>query len=138
MKKENDELLCARYPKIFCDRHGDMTKTLMCWGFECGDGWFEILDTACSQIQVHLDKNLDVHQVVAVQIKEKFGTLRFYYDGGDDTVQDIVDAAEQATHTTCELCGQRGTTRGGGWIQTLCDECNLDGKLQKDFRKNSK
>jgi hypothetical protein len=38
MKQELDEQLCAKYPKIFVNRHADMKTTAMCWGFECGDG----------------------------------------------------------------------------------------------------
>ena len=42
MRKELDEKLCEKYPLIFKNRHADMTETAMCWGFECGDGWFNI------------------------------------------------------------------------------------------------
>lgn len=144
MKKELDEALCSKYPKIFKDRHGDMKETLMCWGFECGDGWYKILDSLCGQIQHHIDwshknKEFDlkwnrehpdeprevrepVTQVVAVQIKEKFGGLRFYYDGGDDQIFGMVRMAESWAANTCEECGESGTMRSGGWIRTLCDK----------------
>lgn len=56
-----------------------------------------------------------------VQIKEKFGGLRFYYDGGDDQIQGMVTMAELWAHRTCEKCGNRGEQREGGWIRTLCD-----------------
>jgi hypothetical protein len=143
MRKELDEALCAKYPKIFKDRHGDMKETLMCWGFECGDGWYQILNSLCGQIQHHIDwsyKNQEwdlkwneehpeeqrsvrepVPQVVAVQVKEKFGGLRFYYDGGDDQVYGMVRMAESWAAHTCEECGSPGKQRGGGWIRTLCD-----------------
>ena len=60
-------------------------------------------------------------QVTANQIKEKFGTLRFYYSGGDDYVDGIVRMAESMTAVTCEECGAPGTTGGRGWISTLCE-----------------
>jgi CDGSH-type Zn-finger protein len=47
MKKELDEALCAKYPLIFKDRNADMRMTAMCWGFECGDGWYNIIDVLC-------------------------------------------------------------------------------------------
>ena len=47
MRKELDEKLCEKYPLIFKNRHADMTETAMCWGFECGDGWFNIIDVLC-------------------------------------------------------------------------------------------
>jgi len=47
MKQELDEALCAKYPLIFKDRNADMRMTAMCWGFECGDGWYNIIDVLC-------------------------------------------------------------------------------------------
>jgi hypothetical protein len=64
----------------------------------------------------------EVPQVVAAQVKEKFGTLRFYFDGGDDYVRGLVAMAESMSTVTCEECGNPGKQRGGRWIQTLCDE----------------
>ena len=55
MKNELDETLCAKYPKLFRDRHAPMTVTCMCWGFDCGDGWYNIIDVLCSNIQHHID-----------------------------------------------------------------------------------
>jgi hypothetical protein len=63
-----------------------------------------------------------VEQVVAIQIKEKFGTLRFYCVGGDDYTQGVLDLAERMSGVTCERCGAPGETRNGGWIRTLCDQ----------------
>jgi hypothetical protein len=144
VKTELDKALCAKYPKIFCDRHADMKETAMCWGFECGDGWYQILDSLCANIQSHIDwshKNHawdlqwneehpeeqrpvrePVHQVVATQVKEKFGGLRFYYNGGDDVIDGMVRMAESWAVNTCETCGNLGTMRHGGWIRTLCDK----------------
>jgi len=55
MKKELDEALVAKYPKIFKYRHAPMTHTAMCWGFDCGDGWYNIIDVLCGNIQSHVD-----------------------------------------------------------------------------------
>jgi len=131
MKPELDELLCQRYPKIFANRHGDPKKTLMCWGFECGDGWFNIINQLCANIQHHVDwaqeqkekygRGEGCSQVVAVQIKEKFGTLRFYTDGGNDQTYGMTRMAESMSAVTCEECGAPGTRRGRSWIYTACD-----------------
>ncbi len=144
MRSDLDKSLCSKYPKIFANRHADMTKTAMCWGFECGDGWYQILDSLCSNIQHHIywrhknhqfdldynQKNPNeqrnvrepIPQVVAVQVKEKFGGLRFYYNGGDEQVFGMVRMAESWASVTCEECGVPGSTRSGGWIRTLCDK----------------
>ena len=133
MKKELDQRLCEKYPKIFANRHAPMTETAMCWGFECGDGWYNIIDHLCANIQHYTDWNNENHakgykqykqvpQIVAVQVKEKFGTLRFYTDGGDDYINGMIRMAESMSAVTCEECGSPGQQRHGGWIRTLCDK----------------
>ncbi len=62
-----------------------------------------------------------VPQVTVVQVKEKFGTLRFYYNGGDTYIDAMVSFAEAMSACTCERCGAPGVIRGGGWVRTLCD-----------------
>jgi hypothetical protein len=177
MKQELDKLLCERYPKMMVNRNKDMKETCMCWGFECGDGWFNILDQLMGSIQHHIDwrdkqragaikynematqakaGNFDlfeedmkalpndeykekrlgeivagdfrsvpesIPQVTLDQVKEKFGTLRFYYSGGDDYISGMVSLAESMTGVTCESCGNIGESRGGGWIHTYCTPC---------------
>jgi hypothetical protein len=56
------------------------------------------------------------------QIKEKFGGLRFYYQGGDEYISGLETMAEIWAGRTCETCGEKGERRGGGWIRTLCDK----------------
>lgn len=63
-----------------------------------------------------------VNHVIVHQIKEKFGGLRFYYEGGDEQVFGMVRMAEAWASRTCEQCGEPGTLRPGGWVQTLCDK----------------
>jgi hypothetical protein len=126
MKKELDEYLCKVYPKMMVNRNKDMKETCMCWGFECGDGWFQILNQLMGNIQHHIDwknrKEEVVPQVTLDQVKEKFGTLRFYYTGGDDYIRGMVTMAESMSGVTCETCGKPGTQTSGGWIKTVCVE----------------
>ncbi len=106
------------YPKMFARQYG---------GVAVGDGWLPIIQVLCSHIQTHIDwrnktKEGSVTQVVVEQIKEKFGGLRFYYQGGDDYIDGLVSMAESWAARTCETCGHLGSRRSGGWIRTLCDE----------------
>ena len=73
-------------------------------------------------------------QVVAVQVKEKFGTLRFYYEGGDDKIDGMVRMAESMSAVICEQCGAPGTTGGTRWISTLCEthRAEREAKYAKD------
>jgi hypothetical protein len=109
-----------RFPKMFSQPYG---------GFAVGAGWWPIIESLCANIQHHTDwwntNRQDrpvVEQVVVEQIKEKFGGLRFYYQGGDDNVTGMVRMAEAWADHSCEECGAPGTRRSGGWIKTLCDK----------------
>jgi hypothetical protein len=62
-----------------------------------------------------------IPQVTLDQVKEKFGTLRFYYTGGDDEISGMVRMAESMSGVTCEECGSPGETKGNGWLVTLCE-----------------
>lgn len=55
MNEKLDGLLCEKYPKMMVNRDKHMMETCMCWGFECGDGWFNILDQLMGDIQHHID-----------------------------------------------------------------------------------
>jgi hypothetical protein len=107
-----------KYPKMFANPYG---------GFAIGEGWWPIIESLCANIQSHTDwwnKNREtrpvVEQVVVAQIKEKFGGLRFYYEGGDEQISGMVRMAEAWASHACEECGAPGTLGGKGWIKTLC------------------
>lgn len=144
MKEELDSYLCKTYPKLFVNRDLPMTETAMCWGFSCGDGWFNIINQLCANIQHVIDWSIQrnesalkwnaenpddlrdvpkiVQQVTVDQVKEKFGGLRFYYSGGDDKISGMVSMAESMASVTCEECGNAGEGRYGSWLRTLCDK----------------
>jgi hypothetical protein len=141
MKQELDKLFCEKYPKMMVNRTKPMMETCMCWGFECGDGWCNILDQLMGNIQHHIDwKNRQgevVAQVTLDQIKEKFGTLRFYYTGGDDEISGMVRMAESMSGVTCEECSAPAKTHGPGWIRTICEPCEQarEAKRAKDMEE---
>lgn len=125
----------SNFPKIFNDPYG---------GFAVGPGWWPILESLCANIQSHIDwqnKNHEKHsvvpQVVVEQIKEKFGGLRFYYQGGDDTIHGMVCMAEAWADRSCEECGAPGVRRGGGWVRTLCDIHEQTRQLEMKKRFNN-
>lgn len=121
MDARYDNLLCGRYPMIFRDRHASMQCTAMCWGFACGNGWFPLIDTLCAEIQRHVDA-AHVQPVVAVQVKEKFGSLRFYANGGDEYTRGLIWLADALSGYICEQCGAPALSSGDGWIVTHCAE----------------
>jgi hypothetical protein len=117
----------TEYPKMFSEPYG---------GFAISEGWWLIIERLCANIQHHLKwKNKEsevVPQVVVRQIKEKFGGLRFYYDGGDDEISGMVRMAESWADHTCEKCGNKGERRSGGWIRTLCDVHEAEYQARKN------
>lgn len=54
MREELDKKLVENYPHMFQNRYKSMQETCMCWGFECGDGWYHILDSLCANIEHHV------------------------------------------------------------------------------------
>ena len=169
MKRELDEALCARYPLIFKDRNADMRTTAMCWGLDCGDGWYNIIDVLCGLLtseyrgaqsryefikdrvdqpqwegskDIITQEKIDDAKVrmdeeaakvpVAVQVKEKFGGLRFYVQAATDKHYQYISFAESMSHRTCEQCGAPGKTYTNGWHQTLCDiHAEMHGKTEE-------
>jgi len=137
MKQELDEYLCKVYPKMMGNRNLPMTETAMCWGFECGDGWFNILNQLMGNIQNHIDwqnRNGEVvPQVTVDQVKEKFGTLRFYYTGGDDYIRGMVALAESLSGVTCESCGNPSEVQNdSGWMRSICNSCEEKREAERD------
>lgn len=178
MKPELDKALCEKYPKIFANRHADMKTTAMCWGFECGDGWYHIIDALCEsfthsyttvktleldgrkmpedikydnpEYNSYLWSHNGCANVIATQVKEKFGTLRFYYytmRSDEDSIMakkypntasailneqylytiGLVRMAEIMSSRVCEETGQIGElhslgTGPGAWLKTLNKE----------------
>ena len=178
MNQELDAALCAKYPKMFVNRNKSMQETCMCWGFDHGDGWYNIIDQLCGNIQHHIDwsvkqrdfaityndmmlqararnwvpfeeyyksyteksreeKRIEIlqlnfrdvpeliPQVTVDQVKEKFGTLRFYITGGDEYISGLVSMAESISGVTCEECGNLGERKSGGWVHTICEPCEI-------------
>ena len=84
---------CEEYPKIFVQHSLPMTQTAMCWGCDCGDGWLNLIDDLCEKLQSQTDKH-GAPQLEALQVKEKFGGLRFYVRGSNDAQHALIGMAE--------------------------------------------
>ncbi|WP_445147260.1 hypothetical protein [Dyella sp. Tek66A03] len=126
MNPENTQRLLSDFPELYRSQRIDPlrqhTLTLVSyWGFECGDGWMDLIYGLSQAIELHA-KSVGM-DIVATQVKEKFGTLRFYVDGGDDVIRRLIDAAEHESEFTCESCGAPGTLVRKGRFSTLCESC---------------
>lgn len=113
----------------------------MCFGFECNDGWFGIIKKLCQELKALKPKGL-----VVTQVKEKYGGLRFYYNGPSGSekltkqVEKLVRGAEAKSLVTCEDCGKKGRhgeTTYGYWVYTCCKEHEPEGfRAYVDIKKS--
>ena len=120
MSPEHDALLCERYPALSAERQFSTSVTPMAWGFTCGDGWFDLIDELYERLQEAVEAGR-FPQPVATQVKEKFGTLRFYLSASNPEIRRLVEEAERRSEVTCEVCGHRGVLRRPFGVETLCD-----------------
>lgn len=121
MSPNLDKQLVEKYPKIFSQKIF----------FECGDGWFGLIDKLCHYLQFNIDHNSHVKgvegstrypQVVATQVKEKFGTLCFYARNASYEQDGLIGFVEYLSGSVCEVCGAPGKSNSEGWIKVRCDE----------------
>ncbi|UFW48180.1 MULTISPECIES: hypothetical protein [Bradyrhizobium] len=90
---------------------------------ECDAGWRDLLDRLCVRIRTAVQTDRGTFRFS--QIKEKYGTLRVYWDGrlspeADAKVEEAIDLAEARSAVTCEVCGEPGVLHGPGWFTTRC------------------
>lgn len=73
-----------------------------------------------------LCKEYKSNRPMASQVKEKFGTLRFYMTTSTLEMGKLIDEAEELSAKTCEECGKPGNLRKKHyWVYTACDECDI-------------
>ena len=108
MSPDLDRALCDRYPLIFADRYAPESQTALCRGFECENGWYFLVDVLCHELQSETECG-DAPQVVATQVKEKLGSLRFrvrgYVHGASEKQWTMIKFAQALSLHICELCG---------------------------------
>ena len=79
MRKELEQRLVERWPTWF-NTGGDIRYTAMPWGFAHDDGWFDLLWRLCEDLEplvAQLEQDSG-QKFEVLQVKEKFGGLRFY------------------------------------------------------------
>ncbi len=144
MREDLENKLYETYESILvdkCEHSGKVTKCHL----DIGSGWYDLVATICNGILTHEDSikawneilkkrgepEKEFHPVKAVQIKEKFGGLRFYVSGGDEFIRGVIFTAEAMSRKICENCGERGKTSNEGWMVTLCDKHHEERRWRK-------
>ena len=128
MRKELDEALVNDFPLTFA-RNANGREPWSMFGFECGDGWepsirktAEKLEPLIKAVKEKDPEAYDAGYYRTAQLKEKYGTGRWYLSGGTDEMQNLVEAWETETENICEQCGAPGKLRGQMWYYTACFE----------------
>ena len=120
MKIELQETLYAKYPELFQRRTEPLTRSLMGFGLEVSDGWYNLIYEMCKHL-AHLAE-LEASPVIFSQIKEKFGGLRAYTEGSTELQDIVINYYEDRSYRVCETCGDDGQIRNSKfWLRTLCD-----------------
>jgi len=88
---------------------------------ECGPGWNQLIDDLDRDLRA-IDPDYTI-----LQIKDKFGSLRYYASASKPELSDLlgarIDRAEWLSVVTCENCGKAGQLRDLSWMRVLCDDC---------------
>ena len=85
----HDEMI-TKWRSLFTDEYGEYTLTYL----EIPESWYPLVDMLCTQIQNHLVKTPEAGFFYVVQIKEKFGGLRFYANTQDPHIEGMIRMAE--------------------------------------------
>ena len=147
MNEDLQKQLYELGPILYQEKDLPMQQTCMCWGFECPDSWFDLLKELTIELETSINnKYKGKYECVAQQVKEKYGSLRFYGEikilienpTKDDLslskklyeqFQELVDKAEYKSEKICCECGKPATKISSGWIAHFCDECATKFKL---------
>jgi hypothetical protein len=122
-----DEDLFEIWPKLF--------KKDKCWNLSFGTGWYKIIEDLCNKISLVIDSlpEYEQEELYVVQIKEKFGGLRFYMSFYNKDIEDLIKEAEILCYKTCEFCGEPGEIKNkdnAWWVKVRCDKCQQEYDLK--------
>jgi hypothetical protein len=129
LSPEHALALLEKYPVLYREAWvmpTNIASRFACGGFEIGDGWFRIVD----RLSARLAKDTALH---VVQIKEKYGRLKVYFEFDENAPPDprldaeieaaIREAADESERT-CEVCGQPGISDWRHrWVSVRCEPC---------------
>jgi hypothetical protein len=136
------EDMAKRWPDLFQKSQIDY--------FEVGYGWYAIIETLCEMLSRNVTRIRDKISYLSIdlspgnlerirvyeeelaeaieelpqimQVKEKFGGLRFYAFHAEGVNRSYINFAETLSMRTCEWCGAPGEARSDGWTKVLCEK----------------
>ena len=129
LSPEHALALLEKYPVLYREAWvapKNQASRFACGGFEIGDGWFGIVD----RLSAKLAKDTALY---VVQIKEKYGRLKVYFEFDENTppnprlnaeIEVAIREAADESERTCEVCGQPGISDWRHrWVSVRCEPC---------------
>lgn len=108
MSPGNTQKLFDAFPQLYRGRNKPQESS-MHWGFECGDGWFDLLLKLSQAIEDEAKKivigPMSEAWPEALQVKQKFGSLRFHLENATPAMERLIEEASKASTQTCQVCG---------------------------------
>lgn len=128
-KIEDNKELCRKYPFLIPrNRFTDEIPENFDYSWieldAMPDGWRTAFgEQMCEEIAQALIKNEDLERYRILQIKEKYGELRWYDKGATQEVYDIIEKYSLMSSELCIECGKPATVFTKGWIFPYCNDC---------------
>lgn len=124
MRQELTKKLLNDFPVLYRGYTLPLTDSLMAFGFECGDGWYDAIRKLSERITSYNDFR-GGPPIEATQVKEKYGRLRFYVSEYIEDVEAWINEAEEECTKVCERCGSGDNlVWTEGWISRICKGCD--------------
>lgn len=97
-------------------------------------GWKKAFgELICEDLKNELIKSDLLNEYRILEIKEKYGTLRWDDNGHTKEIRDIFIKYEYLSQFVCIFCGKFGvSTFDDGWVSPYCDKCFIDMRYRRD------
>jgi hypothetical protein len=119
-----EAILIKEFPELYINMYGSEYKTCLSCGLETPNGWNNIIYELSKKIYNHAKENRLYPFPVVEQVKEKFGSLRYYISDSDKTIDSFIRYAEHLSETACFKCGTNFNKIK--WSDACCDKCKKE------------
>lgn len=133
--------LCERYPFLLPRDWEDKVPKGYDYSYtkldEMPVGWrIAFGEQMCADIMEILEKENTVEEYRVLQIKEKFGELRWYSNYYNEELENIIRKYTELSRETCIRCGKPAEFMNAGWMSAFCGDCvpwnkNREERLRK-------
>jgi len=139
MNKALSNKLLHDFPQLFRNRQDSSLQR----GFECGDGWFDLIYKLSQDIEtIAHESGLDPGSPewpLCRQVKQKFGSLRFVvlrnanFPDMYELISKLRENALERSLQICEYCGKPADIVADGGRTIMCPEHKMQAETAPDF-----